>query len=98
MCPSGEGLQYYFIGPDDARSGPVLSSIAALAELHPAGSANVELYRGQNPMTSKEVRIDYLPDESLLRISTYYEDTTTSTDKPYVFTVDEDREVTHLSW
>ena len=98
MCPSGEGLQYYFIGQDDAQSGPVLSSIAALAELHPAGSANVELYRGQNPMTSKEVRIDYLPEDNLLRISTYYEDTATSTDKPYVFTVDGDREVTHVSW
>ena len=98
LCHFEEGFQYYFVGPDGTQGGPLLSSISALAEIHPTGSPVAELYHGQNPLSGKPVRIDFLPDERILRISTYYADTPSSTDKPYVFTVDEQDGVTHLSW
>ena len=98
LCPGDSGYQYYYIGPEGTQTGPLLSLIDALATSHPPGSPLAELYRGQNPMTNKPVRIDYLPDEAVLRISTFYADTPNSSDKPYVFTVDENNEVTHLSW
>ncbi len=98
LCIVEDGYQYYFIGTDQIGTGPFLATVGALSELHPTGSDAIELYRGQNPLTSKSVAIEYLPDQQLLRINTYYADTDTSTDKPYVFTVDDDHGVTHIDW
>ena len=98
LCIVEGGYQYYFIGTDETHTGPYLASVDALSELHPTGTDPIELYRGQNPLTSKSVVVEYLPDLEVLRISTYYADTETSTDKPYVFTVGEHHGVTHVTW
>ena len=57
--------------------------------------AVVELYRGVNSLTGKPVQIDYLPNEEVIRISTFYADTPYSMDKPYIFTVNESCQVTY---
>ena len=98
ICIVEGGYQYYFIGTDGTQKGPHLAFVDALSEFHPAGTEPVELYRGQNPLTSKSVVVKYLPDQEALRISTYYADTESSTDKPYVFDVSEHHGVTHVSW
>lgn len=98
LCMVGDGYQYYFIGTDQTEAGPYLATVETLSELHPNSSESIELYRGQNPLTSKSVVVEYLPDEEVLRVSTYYADTATSTNKPYVFTIGDDHGVTHESW
>jgi hypothetical protein len=98
LCIVEGGYQYYFIGTDETLTGPYLAFVDALSELHPTGTDPIELYRGQNPLTSKSVLVEYLPDREVLRISTYYADTETATDKPYVFTVSEHHGVTHVTW
>ena len=117
----GEGLQYYFIGPDGAtQAGPYLSSVSDLAGGYPSSLIEavkrrfrqalnrsdpaeplarvVELYSGVNPMSGKPVLIDYLRDEEVVRVSTYYADTPYSMDKPYIFTVNESYQVTYQDW
>ena len=69
-----------------------------MAETHSLVQAVVELYRGTNPMTGKPVHIDYLPNEKVIRVSTYYADTPYSKNKPYIFTVNTSYEVTQLAW
>jgi len=98
LCIVEDGYQYYFIGTDQTEIGPFLATVDTLSELHPTGTLPIELYRGQNPLTSKSVVVEYLPDQELLRISTYYEDSETAQNKPYVFTVDEHGGVTHVTW
>ena len=121
LCESGEGLQYYFIGPDGAtQAGPYLSSVSDLAGGYPSSLIEavkrrfrqalnrpdpaeqlprvVELYSGVNPMSGKPVLIDYLRDEEVVRVSTYYADTPYSMDKPYIFTVNESYQVTYQDW
>ena len=98
LCVTDEGIQYYFIGPDRVQTGPYLSSFSELAETHSLVQAVVELYRGTNPMTGKPVHIDYLPNEKVIRVSTYYADTPYSKNKPYIFTVNTNYEVTHQAW
>ncbi len=60
--------------------------------------AVVELYRGVNSLTDKPVHIDYLPGEEVIRVSTYYPDTPYSINKPYIFTLDKDSQVTYQAW
>ena len=98
LCVTDWGLQYYFIGPSGVQTGPSLSSFSELAETHSLVQAVVELYRGTNPMTGKPVQIDYLPNEKVIRVSTYYADTPYSKNKPYIFTVNTSYEVTHQAW
>ncbi len=98
LCIVEGGYQYYFIGTDETLAGPYLAFVDALSELHPTGTDPIELYRGQNPLTAKLVVVEYLPNREVLRISTYYADTETSTDKPYVFTVSGHHGVTHVTW
>ena len=98
LCPVSGGLQYYFIAKDgSSQTGPYIKPFSELATLHTVGTS-VRLYTGSNPFTSKSVTIDYLPNDSKLRISTYYPDTMYDTDKPYVFTVDTGNSVNHESW
>ena len=98
LCGSGDGIQYYFVGPGGVQTGPYLSSISELAASHSLASAAVELYRGTNPLTGKPVHIDYLPNERVIRVSTFYVDTPYSMDKRYIFTVNASYEVTHQAW
>ena len=98
LCGSGDGIQYYFVGPGGVQTGPYLSSISELAASHSLAPAAVELYRGTNPMTGKPVRIDYLPNEKLIRVSTFYVDTPYSMDKAYIFTVNASYQVTYQAW
>lgn len=58
----------------------------------------VELYSGVNPMTGKPVLIDYLRDEELIRVSTYYPDTPAAGNKPYIFTLNQSNQVEHRVW
>ena len=60
--------------------------------------AVVELYRGINPTTGKSVQIDYLPQDELIRVITYYADAPYSIDKPYIFTVNSSYQVTYQAW
>ena len=58
----------------------------------------IELYSGVNPVTAKPVLIDYLREEELLRVSTYYPDTPAAANKPYIFTLNQSNQVEHLVW
>ena len=98
LCVSGDGIQYYFVGPGVVQIGPYLSSISELAASHSSAPAAVELYRGTNPLTGKPVQIDYLPNEKLIRVSTFYLDTPYSMDKAYIFTVNASYQVTYQAW
>ena len=98
LCVSGAGIQYYFVGPGGVREGPWLPSVGELAALHSTAMAAVELYRGVNPLSGKPVRIDYLPNEQVIRVYTYYADTPYSVDKPYIFTLDGSDQVTYQAW
>ena len=101
LCGSAAaGFQYYFVGPDgNTQPGPLLNSISQLAADHaPNSSPEVELYRGNNPLSGKLVRVHYLPTERLLRVSTYYADTAYSQNKLYVFTINEDNRVSYQAW
>ena len=95
----GGVLNVYFIAADGAvTSGPVIATIASLAEMHTMGAA-VELFSGMNPGTGKSVDIHYLPGEMKIRVSTYYADKPPHDyNKPYVFTVDADHSVNHERW
>jgi len=95
---SGNGLQYYFVGPGGVEEGPYLPSVSDLAELHSAAMSAIELYRGVNPLTGKRIQVDFLPKEQVIRVFTYYADTPYSKDKPYIFTVDRGGQVTYLAW
>ena len=98
LCVFGDGFQYYFVGPGGVQEGPYLPSVSDLAELYSAVPPVVELYRGVNPMTGKPVQIDYLPNEKVIRVSTYYADTPYSMDKPYIFTLNNSHQVTYQAW
>ncbi len=96
LIRSGAGLQYYFIGTDgSASSGPTIPSFSVLAETY---SENTALFSGSNPYTFKSVEIDYLAAENKIRVSTYYPDNEYDTNKPYVYTVDAEHNVSHLQW
>ncbi|MDE0142922.1 MAG: hypothetical protein OXI80_15470 [Caldilineaceae bacterium] len=98
LCLTTAGIEYYFIGPDGVATGPLLPTMSELANTHTTVSLVVGLYSGANPLTGKSVQIDYLPNEKVIRVSTYYADTPYSIDKPYIFTLNESYQVTHLAW
>ena len=90
ICPVEGGMQYWFIGADgSAQPGPYLPD-----------SPRIERYEGTNPLTGKQVVIDYVTegDKTLLRVSTYYPDTEYDTNKPYIFTLDPGHTVRYISW
>ena len=88
------------MGNGSITTGPSFPSITDLQGDYPLGylPTEVELYRGTNPGTGKEVVIEYLTVGSLLRVSTFYADNEYDVNKPYVFTIDRDGYVTHISW
>ncbi len=112
VCRDDGGVyRYYFIGPDGrSYSGPRLEAVTTLAALYPQDydTGEVEIYRGNNPGSGKEVVIHYLTASRLLRVATYYADTanadTANADtayavaKQYILTIDEEGRVSHTAW
>lgn len=102
VCRGDDGAhRYYFIGPDGRLySGPRLEAITTYGALYPEGygTGEVEIYRGNNPGSGKEVVIHYLTASGLLRVATYYADAAYAVDKRYIFTIDEEGRVSHAAW
>ncbi len=97
----GGAYRYYFIGPDGrSYSGPRLEAVTTLAALYPQddGTGEVEIYRGNNPGSGKEVVIHFLTASRLLRVATYYADTAYAVAKQYIMTIDEEGRVSHTAW
>ena len=93
-------LHFIYVGNNMVFSGPIFDSISAMASDYPFGHVPpaVELYRGINSGTGKEVVVDYLTYNRLLRVSTFYADNEYDLNKPYIFTIDEEGNVKHLAW
>ena len=93
-------LRVYFVGdgsdafPTGVAQAMALSSIGTLAEKHPAGSGNVVLWQGNNPVSGATVIISYLSDDKLLHFHTYTWDRHYEGWKRYIFVVDENNKVT----
>jgi len=98
LSRAGTGLRVYFISSDGAgKIGPFFDDFNILANTYHGDP--VTLYAGSNPGTGKPVTIDYLPAQNKLRVSTYYADRPPHDfNKPYVFTVDANHNVTHEQW
>lgn len=98
LSQAGSGLRVYFISRDGTSTiGPFFDDFGILA--HTYAGDPVTLYTGFNPGTGKPVTIDYLPSEKKLRISTFYADRPPhDINKPYVFTVDAQHNITHEQW
>ena len=93
-------LHFIYVGKGAVFSGPIFDSISAMASDYPFGHVPpaVELYRGINSGTGKEVVVDYLTYNRLLRVSTFYADNEYDVNKRYIFTIDEEGNVKHLAW
>ena len=93
-------LHFIYVGNSMVFSGPIFDSISAMASDYPFGHVPpaVELYRGINSGTGKEVVVDYLTYNRLLRVSTFYADNEYDVNKRYIFTIDEEGNVKHLAW
>ncbi len=102
VCRDDGGVyRYYFIGPDGrSYSGPRLEAVTTLAALYPQDydTGEVEIYRGNNPGSGKEVVIHYLTASRLLRVATYYANTAYAVAKQYILTIDEEGRVSHTAW
>ena len=102
VCRDDGGMyRYYFIGPDGrSYSGPRLEAVTTLAALYPQDydTGEVEIYRGNNPGSGKEVVIHYMTASRLLRVATYYADTAYAVAKQYILTIDEEGRVSHTAW
>lgn len=95
---AGEGFQFFFIGADGSTvSGPTLPSFAELAEMHPSG-AWVSLLDAVNPLTGKQVYVDYIPKDMTIRTFTYYPDKGMDVNKPYIFNFGADLAVNVEAW
>ena len=99
LCKVDDGLQVYFIGPNGKTYfGPWIPPFAELAATYPEGES-ASIYSGPNPLSGKQVDIDYLPAKHKLRVSTFYADRPPyAIDKPYVYTVDPIHNITHEQW
>ncbi|MDE0183577.1 MAG: hypothetical protein OXL39_19660 [Caldilineaceae bacterium] len=99
LCKAAGGLQVYFIGADGSTYfGPWVPSFDELAATYPDGES-ASIFSGRNPLSGKQVDIDYLPSKQKLRVSTFYADRPPhAIDKPYVYTVDNIHTVIHEQW
>ena len=93
-------LHFIYVGNSMVFSGPIFDSISAMASNYPFGHVppEVELYRGINSGTGKEVVVHYLTYNRLLRVSTFYADNEYDLNKPYIFTIDAEGNIKHLAW
>ncbi len=98
LVKSGDGLQYYFVGADGSTvTGPHIPSFSSLAEMYPSG-AWVPLLDAPNPLTGKQVNVDYLPNEKKIRVFTYYPDNEYDTNKQYIFNFGSDFIINVEAW
>ena len=98
LVVAGDGFQFFFIGADGSTvSGPVLPGFAALAEMHPSGDW-VSLLDAVNPLTGKQVYVDYIPKDMAIRVFTYYPDKGMDVNKPYIFNFGADLAVNVEAW
>ena len=98
LVMAGGGFQFFFIGPDgNTVSGPTIPSFADLAEMHPSGEW-VSLLDAVNPLSGKQVYVDYIPNEMKIRVFTYYPDKGMDVDKPYIFNFGSDLNVNVEAW
>ena len=98
LVMAGAGFQYYFIGPDGSTvSGPTFPSFAELAEMHPSGEW-VSLLDAVNPLSGKQVYVDYIPNDQKIRVFTYYPDKGMDVNKPYIFNFDSDLSINVEAW
>ena len=98
LVMAGAGFQYYFIGPDGGTvTGPTFPSFAELAEMHPSGEW-VSLLDAVNPLSGKQVYVDYIPDDQKIRVFTYYPDKGMDVNKPYIFNFGSDLSINVEAW
>lgn len=98
LVKSGDGLQYYFVGADGSTvTGPQIPSFSKLAEMYPSG-AWVPLLDAPNPLTGKQVNVDYIPNEKKIRVFTYYPDNEYDTNKQYIFNFGADYNINVEAW
>ena len=98
LVKSGDGLQYYFVGADGSTvTGPHIPSFSKLAEMYPSG-AWVPLLDAPNPLTGKQVNVDYIPNEKKIRVFTYYPDNEYDTNKQYIFNFGADYNINVEAW
>ncbi len=95
---AGEGFHFFFIGADGSTvSGPTIPGFAELAEMHPSGEW-VSLLNAVNPLTGKQVHVDYIPKDMTIRTFTYYPDKGMDVNKPYIFNFGADLAVNVEAW
>ena len=98
LVMAGDGFQFFFIGPDgNTVSGPTIPSFADLAEMHPSGEW-VSLLDAVNPLSGKQVYVDYIPKDMTIRVFTYYPDKGMDVNKPYIFNFGSDLSVNVEAW
>ncbi len=98
LVKSGDGLQYYFVGADGSTvTGPHIPSFSKLAEMYPSGGW-VPLLDAPNPLTGKQVNVDYIPNEKKIRVFTYYPDNEYDTNKQYIFNFGSDYNINVEAW
>ena len=98
LVMAGDGFQFFFIGPDgNTVSGPTIPSFADLAEMHPSGEW-VSLLDAVNPLSGKQVYVDYIPKDMTIRVFTYYPDKGMDVNKPYIFNFGSDLAVNVEAW
>ena len=98
LVKAGDGLQYFYIGADGSTvSGPTFPSFAELAEMHPSGEW-VSLLNAINPLSGKQVYVDYIPNEQKIRVFTYYLDKGPDVNKPYIFNFGSDYAINVEAW
>ena len=98
LVKAGDGLQFFYIGADGSTvSGPVFASFSELAEMHASG-AWVPLLDAVNPLTGKQVNVDYIPNEQKIRVFTYYPDKGQDVNKQYIFNFGSDYSINVEAW
>lgn len=89
----GDALQFYWVGNGQVKSGPTLWVD------FPGGMADgTLLFAGVNDLARQPVIITYHAPGQVLRVKTYYADSMMDVNKPYVFDIDVDNQVSHMDW
>ncbi|MDE2761436.1 MAG: hypothetical protein OXK74_01455, partial [Gemmatimonadota bacterium] len=90
---SGSGWWIYWIGEDGLiESGPYLPNAQAIAQDGKSGGWLTLVYT-VNPLTSRQVLIEWLPQERRIVLRTAY-----ANGKPYELTIAEDGTVQYVQW
>ena len=90
---SGSGWWLYWIGEDGLiESGPYLPNARTISEEGKAGERLTLVYTA-HPLTSRQVLIEWLPQEQRIVVRTSYVNS-----KPYEFAITEDGDVQYMKW